>query len=144
MAKKNNTIDITKTGPLGFRQLQSENSLDSKELSPEFQKFREDLEKTYPYASLFDPYAQSEQRIASPLNDSATPWGQSRFDESSATEEDFQHLLSFISEDYFDNIALFEYHDEPLAPSYKFKNKVDDETIRERFERANTLVNELL
>ena len=60
------------------------------------------------------------------------------------TEEDFQHLLSFISEDYFDNIALFEYHDEPLAPSYKFKNKVDDETIRERFERANTLVNELL
>ena len=29
------------------------------------------------------------------------------------------------------NIALFEYHDEPLAPSYQFSNKLDDKTIHE-------------
>lgn len=89
---KNKTIDITKTGPLGFKQLQSENSLEDSEFSPEFQKFREDLGKAYPYTSLFDPYTQSEQKVASPLNDSATPWGQSRFDEANATEEDFLRL----------------------------------------------------
>lgn len=90
--KENKTIDITKTGPLGFKQLQTANSLDEEQLSPEFMKFREDLIKAHPYASLFDPYAQSEQKVASPLNDSATPWGQSRFDEANATEEDFLRL----------------------------------------------------
>ena len=42
-------------------------------------------------------------------------------------------LQSFLDEDYFDNIALFEYHDEPLAPSSTFENKVSDEIIHSRF-----------
>jgi len=49
------------------------------------------------------------------------------------TEEDMQLLQSFLDEDYFDNIALFEYHDEPLAKSFTFKNKVSDEVIHKRF-----------
>jgi MiaB/RimO family radical SAM methylthiotransferase len=60
------------------------------------------------------------------------------------TDEDFENLISFIKEDYFNNIALFEYHDEKLAESTKLPNKVDDKTIRERFLKAEQLVNELL
>ena len=44
-----------------------------------------------------------------------------------------QLLQSFLDEDYFDNIALFEYHDEPLAKSSTFENKVSDEIIHSRF-----------
>jgi ribosomal protein S12 methylthiotransferase len=60
------------------------------------------------------------------------------------TDEDFENLISFIKEDHFNNIALFEYHDEKLAESTKLPNKIDDKTIRERFLKAEQLVNELL
>ena len=49
------------------------------------------------------------------------------------TDEDMQLLKQFLDEDYFDNIALFEYHDEPLALSSTFDNKVAYDTIHERF-----------
>jgi len=42
--------------------------------------------------------------------------------------------LNFVRQDFFDNVALFEYHDEILAPSSKLDQKVDDETISARFE----------
>jgi tRNA A37 methylthiotransferase MiaB len=42
-------------------------------------------------------------------------------------------LQSFLDEDYFDNIALFEYHDEPLAKSSTFENKVPYDILHERF-----------
>ena len=42
-------------------------------------------------------------------------------------------LQSFLDEDFFDNIALFEYHDEPLAPSSTFENKIPDDVIHSRF-----------
>lgn len=50
------------------------------------------------------------------------------------TEENFKELCEFVKNSDFNNIALFEYHDEPLAASSKLKNKVDDRTIHERFE----------
>ena len=49
------------------------------------------------------------------------------------TDEDMELLQSFLDEDYFDNIALFEYHDEPLAKSSTFDNKVPDDIIHSRF-----------
>lgn len=49
------------------------------------------------------------------------------------TEEDMKLLQEFLDEDYFDNIALFEYHDEPLALSSSFDNKVEDNLIHNRF-----------
>nr|MBR6100705.1 hypothetical protein [bacterium] len=52
--------------------------------------------------------------------------------------------MNFIKEDHFNNIALFEYHDEKLAESTKLPNKVDDKTIRKRFLKAEQLVYELL
>ena len=60
------------------------------------------------------------------------------------TEEDMQLLQSFLDEDYFDNIALFEYHDEPLAKSSTFENKVPDEIIHSRFKTIRTQVDKLL
>lgn len=59
------------------------------------------------------------------------------------TEEDFQLLMDFIQEDYFDNISLFEYHDEILAESYKLSDKIDEKTIRSRFLKAQKLVNKI-
>lgn len=59
------------------------------------------------------------------------------------TEKDFQLLMDFIAEDYFENIALFEYHDEPLAASSQLPDKVDGKTIRSRFLQAKKLVDQL-
>ena len=60
------------------------------------------------------------------------------------TDEDMELLQSFLDEDYFDNIALFEYHDEPLAQSSTFENKVPDEIIHSRFKTIRWQVDKLL
>ena len=60
------------------------------------------------------------------------------------TDEDMQLLQSFLDEDYFDNIALFEYHDEPLAKSSTFENKVPDNIIHSRFKTIHSQVDKLL
>ena len=60
------------------------------------------------------------------------------------TESDFQQLKEFIKKWYFDNVALFEYHDEPLAASSKLPNKVDNQTLKRRFFEISKIVdNEL-
>lgn len=56
------------------------------------------------------------------------------------TEKDFQELKTFIKESDFDNIALFEYHDEPLATSSKLSWKISDKVIRERFLELDEIV----
>jgi tRNA A37 methylthiotransferase MiaB len=53
-------------------------------------------------------------------------------------------LILFIKQDYFNNIALFEYHDEKLSESSKLPNKIDEKTIRERFLITKNLVDKLL
>jgi tRNA A37 methylthiotransferase MiaB len=53
-------------------------------------------------------------------------------------------LEHFLDEDYFDNIALFEYHDEPLALSSTFENKVPESTIHSRFNVICRQVDKLL
>ena len=60
------------------------------------------------------------------------------------TDEDMQLLESFLGEDYFDNIALFEYHDEPLAKSSVFENKVPDNVVHSRFKSIRAQVDKLL
>ena len=60
------------------------------------------------------------------------------------TKQDFEKLLKFVDETKFNNIALFEYHDEPLAASSKLPNKVDDHEIRTRFTKMRQLVNRQL
>ena len=60
------------------------------------------------------------------------------------TDEDMKLLQTFLNEDFFDNIALFEYHDEPLAKSSTFDNKVPDEIIHSRFKIIRSQVDKLL
>jgi len=60
------------------------------------------------------------------------------------TKEDFDKLLKFVDDTKFDNIALFEYHDEPLAASSRLPNKVHDSEIRARFTKIRQLVNRQL
>ena len=60
------------------------------------------------------------------------------------TDEDVELLERFLDEDYFDNIALFEYHDEPLALSSTFENKVPESTIHSRFNVICRQVDKLL
>ena len=60
------------------------------------------------------------------------------------TEEDFKMLCNFVKKWYFDNIALFEYHDEPLAASSKLPNKIDEKTLHKRFNKISDLVDKEL
>lgn len=60
------------------------------------------------------------------------------------TDADHKKLIWFLNKEYFDNIAIFEYHDEPLASSSKLDKKVNEKTIRTRFLEAERLVNQLL
>lgn len=60
------------------------------------------------------------------------------------TDEDQQKLLWFLQKNYFDNIALFQYHDEPIAASSKLPNKIDDKALKQRFIQADDIVDKLL
>lgn len=55
------------------------------------------------------------------------------------TEEDFQELLGFVEEVKFDRLGAFTFSDEEHAASYQLKEKVSDETKRERQERLMRL-----
>lgn len=80
MAKKKiETVDITKTGPQGFRQLQEANNDPFVGIRPQ-------------PTSLFDISANREQLVKSPLADTSTPWGESMWDDDTATQEEFSHL----------------------------------------------------
>jgi tRNA A37 methylthiotransferase MiaB len=53
-------------------------------------------------------------------------------------------LKKFVQAQNFDNIALFEYHDEPFATSSKLDKKVGDKEIRRRFGEMKKIVDNLL
>lgn len=59
------------------------------------------------------------------------------------TKEDFNQLKDYIKTSDFDNIALFEYHDEPFAASSKLPDKIDDKEIRKRFLDLKKIVDTL-
>lgn len=85
-------IDITETGPMTFRDLQEANQEPYTNLSPEFQSFSEGIGAATAPTSLYDARAHGEQAVSSSLSGQATPWGESMFDEATATEEQFQNL----------------------------------------------------
>jgi len=57
------------------------------------------------------------------------------------TEKEFDELHNFLKDYHFDNVALFEYHDEPLAESSKLDWKVDGKEIHRRFEVLKSTIN---
>lgn len=93
MAKKIKEIDITKTGPQSFRQLQNINNDEfiSKDVA-EAEDFISKREQRAQSFTLYDPYRQAEQNVSSPLSGTTAFWGASMFDEENATEEQFQRL----------------------------------------------------
>lgn len=94
MAKKSEVknIDITKSGPMTYRDLQNANQGPYSNLSPEFQTFSMNVGANTAPTSLYDARAHAEQIITSPLGSSDTSWGESVFDEATATEAQFQEL----------------------------------------------------
>lgn len=85
-------IDITKSGPMTFRDLQEANQESYTNLSPEFQSFSMNVGASTAPTSLYDARAHGEQMVATSLEGTATPWGESMFDEPTATEAQFQEL----------------------------------------------------
>ena len=85
-------IDITKSGPMTFRDLQEANQEPYTNLSPEFQSFSMNVGANTAPTSLYDARAYGEQMVATSLEGTATPWGESMFDEPTATEAQFQEL----------------------------------------------------
>ena len=85
-------IDITKSGPMTFRDLQEANQEPYTSLSPEFQSFSMNVGANTAPTSLYDARAHGEQMVATSLEGTATPWGESMFDEPTATEAQFQEL----------------------------------------------------
>lgn len=85
-------IDITKSGPMTFRDLQKANQEPYTNLSPEFQSFSMNVGANTAPTSLYDARTHGEQMVATSLKGTATPWGESMFDEPTATEAQFQEL----------------------------------------------------
>jgi ribosomal protein S12 methylthiotransferase len=50
------------------------------------------------------------------------------------TEEQFEELLGFISEQQFDRVGCFKYSPEESTPGGKMENQIDDETKQRRYE----------
>ena len=91
-ATKVKNTDITKSGPMTFRDLQKANQEPYTDLSPEFKSFSMNVGANTAPTSLYDARAHGEQMVQSSLESTATPWGESMFDEPTATEAQFQEL----------------------------------------------------
>ena len=91
-------IDITKSGPMTFRDLQKANQEQYTNLSPEFKSFSMNVGANTAPTSLYDARAHGEQMVQSSLERTATPWGESMFDEPTATEAQFQELEDIRAE----------------------------------------------
>ena len=97
-ATKVKDIDITKSGPMTFRDLQKANQESYTNLSPEFKSFSMNVGANTAPTSLYDARAHGEQMVQSSLERTATPWGESIFDEPTATEAQFQELEDIRAE----------------------------------------------
>lgn len=79
-------FDITKSGPMSFRQLQALNGNNNWDDSIE------DILGAGFSPTLYDPYEQSEKIIQSNLYNTESKWGDSMWDNTTANEEQFQRL----------------------------------------------------
>lgn len=85
-------IDITKSGPMTFRDLQKANESQYTNISNDFQEFSKMVGDYSSPTSLYDAKAHGEQLVQSSSAETKTPWGESMFDEPTATEAQFQEL----------------------------------------------------
>jgi len=59
------------------------------------------------------------------------------------TEKEFNELCDFLKNCHFDNVALFEYHDEPLAESSELDWKVEEQEIHRRFKILKWIIEDI-
>ena len=98
--EKQKSIDITKTGPVGFRALQQANELTGgiEGVSDSFLDKLKKIESESPSISQGLVGIQPDEDVMSPLAESNVGWGESRFDNPTATEEQFRNLGDFRAE----------------------------------------------
>lgn len=89
MAKGQKELDITKTGPVGYKSLQAQNNAQFDEVD----KFiNESQNRILSRASQSNPYRDTQQMVESPLARTDTPWGESKWDNRSANQASFENL----------------------------------------------------
>jgi len=59
------------------------------------------------------------------------------------SDKDFKELYDFVNKYRFDWVALFEYHDEPLASSSKLDWKIESKKALSRIKKLDKLINEI-
>lgn len=89
MVKKQKELDITKTGPVGYRSLQAQNNAQFDEVD---RFINESQNRILSRASQSDPYRDTQQMIKSPLAGTGTSWGESMWDNKSANQASFENL----------------------------------------------------
>lgn len=100
-SKKPKDIDITKTGPMNWSQLQSINNASDEYLSQDFLDFMNSLGNS---VSQYDARLHAQQDVASPFMQQKTRtgdqdyWGNSWFDNATATQEEFENLADIRAE----------------------------------------------
>lgn len=89
MVKKQKELDITKTGPVGYRSLQAQNNAQFDEVD---RFINESQNRILSRASQSDPYRDTQQMVKSPLAETGTSWGESIWDNKSANQASFENL----------------------------------------------------
>ncbi len=59
------------------------------------------------------------------------------------SEKDFEETVDFMKQVKFDEAFMFKYSDRPYTVSYKFENKLDEETKNERLKNIIAIQNEI-
>ena len=89
MVNKQKELDITKTGPVGYRSLQAQNNAQFDEVD---RFINESQNRILSRASQSDPYRDTQQMVKSPLAGTGTSWGESMWDNRSANQASFENL----------------------------------------------------
>lgn len=95
MVKKQKELDITKTGPVGYRSLQAQNNAQFDEVD---RFINESQNRILSRASQSDPYRDTQQMVKSPLAGTGTPWGESIWDNRNANQASFENLRDIRAE----------------------------------------------
>lgn len=95
MAKKNKEIDITKTGPIGYKALQEANKSSYTNTDEEISTLMNNIVGA---GSQSNPYKDITQSVQSKLANTTTPWGSSTFDASYANQEEFEDVSDIRAE----------------------------------------------
>ena len=86
---KTKELDITKTGPVGYKSLQAQNNSQFDDID----KFiNESQNRILSRVSQSNPYRDTQQMVQSSLATTDTPWGESMFDNKTANQADFENL----------------------------------------------------